>query len=187
MLVLGAEDGLLADFLAPLLVEVVRDAGEAAKLGYEVGWSFPRSSSLPPLELVLDDKEGLGFLLDLEVVAEAVVLLEVGDFLADGDLEHAPELNIEDPVEGRFAIVCHDYGIDEDLLELVALLLLVFAGVDLVDTVDDVQDRVIPHNLSGSVHSKEHALLALLEGRTVALEHLEVVNGQGLLRGEVFP
>ena len=54
VLVLGAEDGLLADFLAPLLVEVVRDAGEAAKLGYEVGGPFPRSSPLPPLELVLD-------------------------------------------------------------------------------------------------------------------------------------
>ena len=121
------------------------------------------------------------------VVADTVVLLEVGNFLADGDFEHAPGHHIEDPIEGRFAIVRHDYGVDEDLLDLVALLLLVFAGVLLVDTVDDVQDRVIPHNFSGSVHTKKHALLALLEGQTVALEHLEVVNGQGLLRGEVFP
>ena len=92
-------------------------------------------------------------MLDVEVVAEAVVLLEVGNFLADWNLQHAPKLNIEDPVEGRFAIVCHDYGIDEDLLELVPLLLLVLAGVDLVDTVDCVQNRVLPHDFAGSVNS----------------------------------
>ena len=37
VLVLGVEDGLLTDFLAPLLVKVVWDAGEAAELREEVG------------------------------------------------------------------------------------------------------------------------------------------------------
>lgn len=78
----------------------------------------------------------MAFVRDLEVVAE-VVALKVEGFLADRDLEHAPKFNIEDPVESLFAIVAHDYGANEGLLELVALLLLVLVGVDGVDYVQD--------------------------------------------------
>ena len=186
LLVLGVQDGLLADLLPPLLVEVVWYTGEAAKLGDEVGWPRTCASTFPPLNLVLHEEERLALMPDVEIVAAAVVLLEVWDFLTDGDLQHALEVHIDDPVKGRFAVVGHDYGADEDPFELVALLLLVLPGVDLVDRVDHVQHGVLPHDFAGSINSKKHALLALLEGRAEALEHLEVVDVLGLLGGEVL-
>ena len=94
-------------------------------------------------------------MLDVDIVADAVVLLEACDFLVDGDLQHAPEVHIDDPVKGLFAVVGHDYGAGEDPFELVALVLLVLPGVDLVELLDHVEHGVLPHDFAGSVNSQE--------------------------------
>ena len=91
LLVLGVQDGQLADILLGLLIELVWDAGEATELGDEIDGPRNCASTSPPLNLVLHEEEWLALMPDVEVVAPAVVVLEVWDFLADGDLHHAPE------------------------------------------------------------------------------------------------
>ena len=118
---------MLADAFSPLLIEVVRDSGHGTQLGQEVGWSLAGIGEFPSSDFVLDDKERLTFLFDVEVVSPEVVLLEVGDIVADEDIHHGFELDVEDSVECWFSVGGHDDCVNEGFFDLVSLFLLIFA------------------------------------------------------------
>ena len=180
------EDCLLAYFFSSSLVDVVGKSCQVAELWDEIGGALAWSCFLSSFDFVLDWQKRLFQVFDGDVILLFVVLAEIWDILADGDVKHSFELNIKDSIEDRFSIGGHDDRVEECFFDLVSFLFFVFSLVCDHDLIDGFEDSLISDKFSGCVYSEEDAFLAFLEGAGNSFIHFEVINRFYIFGGEIF-
>ena len=112
---------------------------------------------------ILGQEEGLLLIFYLAIVFDFVVLLHVGNCIADGDVEHALEYHINYSVESEFSIVCHHDRVAQGSLDLVSFLLFVSDLRVLVNGVNHLHNCILSDYLTSSVYPQEYSFVTFSE------------------------
>ena len=99
---------------------------------------------------------------------------------------HRLELNIQNPIESAFSIVCHDDRVDKSLLNLVSLLFLIDILVSLVDVADLIEDSLTSDYFTSRIDPQKHPSITFHKVRSETFVHFEVIDRFGISSSEIF-
>lgn len=128
----------------------------------------------------------MSLVLDLDAVPFLVVIFERREVVAYSDFMHRLELDIQDPIESAFSIVCHDDRVDKSLLHLVSLLFFIDILVFFVDVVDLIEDSLTSDYFTSRIDPQKHPSVTFHKVRSESFVHFEVIDWFGISSREVF-
>lgn len=163
-------DCLLGNLLPPKLIEIIRNASHQTQLRHQINLEL-----LVSLSLGLDSQQRLLAVLDSNPIFLQVILLKGQIGILQFDIFDILKDDFFDLMIGCFAVVGHDYLVDQLILKDQPLLLFFLVLMDLVNIVDHLQYSLVPDYLFGGVHAQVVAIFEEDEVGTVAAEHHQVV------------